>query len=69
MPALSSTQTGFLKFLDDFENDTGMEARKNMEAYIHYYNGRMAQKNYEIMWDLLEEIMRLSEKVGKQGET
>lgn len=58
-------QNHFLSLAEDFKNDTGLEAEEHMHSYIQYYQARMSEKQLNLMWCLMDELLSLSSDLRK----
>lgn len=47
----------FYAFIDDFEKETGLDARSNLQLYTHYVNARLADMNMQLLKMLCNKIL------------
>jgi hypothetical protein len=61
-------KNNYASFKEDFKNDTGLDATKNVSEYINYFNARMSDMNYQLSHQManryLNEINFLPDKIA-----
>ncbi|XRE42282.1 hypothetical protein ACIVBQ_000486 [Tenacibaculum discolor] len=57
-------KNNFKMFEQDFRNDTGLNMRDNMEAYIQYANFRFSDRTWQMTWHMMNELINLPKDVA-----
>jgi len=57
-------KNNFKSFEKDFESDTGLKMRDNMEAYIHYVNARFADQTFQMTWHMMNELINIPGQIA-----
>lgn len=52
-------KNNFNSFEQDFTKDTGLKKGENPEAYINYVTARLIDKNVQMNWHIMEELMNV----------
>ncbi|MDZ7775963.1 MAG: hypothetical protein U5L09_10410 [Bacteroidales bacterium] len=56
-------KNNFGNFKQDFKKDTGLDADQNMDAYIQYVNARLADYNFQMNWEIMNELINLPDLI------
>jgi len=54
--------SNFSNFKKDFQKDTGLDPDQNMELYIHYFNARISDYNFQINMEIMTDLYQLLKK-------
>ena len=57
-------KNNFKTFEKDFETDTGLRMRDNMEAYIQYVNFRFSDRTMQMTWHMMNELVNLPKNIA-----
>lgn len=56
-------KNNFGNFKKDFKKDTSLDADQNIEAYIQYVNARLADYNFQMNWEIMNELINLPDLI------
>ena len=50
-------KNNFSELKKDFQKDTGLDADDNLDKYLIYYNGRVNDYSYQVLYGLTEKLI------------
>jgi len=57
-------KNNFRTFEQDFEKDTGLRMKDNMELYIQYANLRFSDRAFQMTWHMMNELINLPKDIA-----
>lgn len=57
-------KNNFKSFEKDFETDTGLKMKNNMELYIQYVNARFADRTFQMTWHMMNELINIPRQIA-----
>ena len=57
-------KNNFKSLEKDFQQDTGLTPKDNMEMYIQYCNFRVTDQTYQMTWHMMNELINLPDQIA-----
>lgn len=57
-------KNNFRAFEKEFEQDTGLKMKDNIELYIQYANTRFSDRTFQMTWHMMNELINLPDQIA-----
>lgn len=57
-------KNNFKSFEKDFESDTRLKVKENMELYIQYVNARISDRTNQMTFHLMNELINIPQQIA-----